>query len=136
MKREHDMPFGAQCRKDGTVRFRFWAPSADSAALVLTSSPDRELKMSATRDGWFELVTSEADAGSHYHFKINEKQLVPDPASRFQPAGVHGPSEVVDPNAFEWEDANWRGRSWDEAVIYELHLGTFTPEGTFAAAER
>jgi malto-oligosyltrehalose trehalohydrolase len=61
---------------------------------------------------------------------------VPDPASRFAPVGVHGPSEIIDANAFQWSDAEWRGRSWNEALLYELHVGTFTPEGTFSAASR
>ena len=61
-------------------------------------------------------------------------QEVPDPASRFQPRDVHGPSEVIDPGAFAWQDHAWHGRRWGEAVIYELHVGTFTPAGTFAAA--
>lgn len=128
------MPFGAECREDGTVRFRLWAPIADTVTLVVKDSPDRELSMAATGDGWFELITSEAHSGSQYQFKINDERLVPDPASRFQPAGVHGPSEVIDPGAFQWQDANWRGRPWNEVVIYEMHVGTFTPEGTFAAA--
>ena len=59
---------------------------------------------------------------------------VPDPASRYQPQDVHGPSEVIDPSAYEWTDRDWRGRPWDEAVLYELHIGAFTPEGTFRAA--
>src|SRR5207302_301473 len=77
-----------------------------------------------------------ATAGSRYQFEINGQTKVPDPASRFQPSDVHGPSEVIDPAAFDWQDEHWRGRPWEEAVIYELHIGTFTPDGTFAAAEQ
>jgi len=135
MKRKHDMPFGAECRDDGTVRFRIWAPAASSVDLRLGTNPERELPMPRLDAGWFELVT-EARAGTEYRFQIDHHQLVPDLASRFQASGVHGPSEVIDPLAFEWRDANWHGRAWDEAVIYELHVGTFTPEGTFAAAEK
>jgi malto-oligosyltrehalose trehalohydrolase len=83
--------------------------------------------------GWFELITDAAKSGSQYHFRIDGERDVPDPASRFQPRDVHGPSEVIDPVAFEWRDQTWRGRRWEEAVIYELHVGAFTPAGTFSA---
>ena len=83
--------------------------------------------------GWFELITDAAKSGSQYHFRIDSEREVPDPASRFQPRDVHGPSEVIDPLAFEWRDLAWRGRRWEEAVIYELHVGAFTPAGTFSA---
>jgi maltooligosyltrehalose trehalohydrolase len=133
MKRKHDMPFGAETRDDGSVRFRLWAPEASSVALQL-KIPDRALPMSRLSEGWFELVTK-AGAGTQYSFKIDDTQLVPDPASRLQPSGVHGPSEVIDPFVYEWQDANWKGRPWDEAVIYEVHVGTFSPEGNFAGVE-
>jgi malto-oligosyltrehalose trehalohydrolase len=133
MKRKHEMPFGAELRDDGTVRFRLWAPKASSVTLQLRDA-ERGLPMSRLDGGWFELAT-EAGVGSQYSFKIDDQQLVPDPASRFQPSGVHGPSELIDPLAYEWRDADWRGRPWDEAVIYELHVGTFSPEGTFAGVE-
>jgi maltooligosyltrehalose trehalohydrolase len=135
MKRKHEMPFGAQRRNgDGeTVRFRLWAPKASTVALQL-NNPERHLPMLQLEEGWFELVTT-APAGAHYTFKVDDQHVVPDPASRLQPSGVHGASEVVDPMAFDWTDSNWRGRPWDEAVIYELHVGTFSPEGTFAGAE-
>jgi malto-oligosyltrehalose trehalohydrolase len=91
----------------------------------------------ATRlaDGWFELVIADLPSGTRYKFRINGELQVPDPGSRFQPQDVHGPSEVIDPCAFEWSDTEWRGRSWEEAVIYELHVGAFTLQGTFAGAE-
>jgi len=133
MKRKHEMPFGAETRDEGTVRFRLWAPNASSVLLQLRN-PHRALPMSRADEGWFELTT-EARAGAQYSFKINEEDNVPDPASRFQPSGVHGPSEVIDPFAYDWQDASWKGRRWDEAVIYELHVGTFCPQGTFAGVE-
>jgi len=126
------MPFGAECRDDGTVRFRLWAPAAQSVALHVNG---RGLPVPTVGEGWFEVVT-EARPGNQYKFKINNEQGVPDPASRFQPSGVHGPSEVIDPCAFEWINGNWRGRPWEEAVVYELHLGTFSPEGTFSGAQK
>ena len=133
MKRKHEMPFGAECRDDDSVRFRLWAPKASKVDLQFTNLK-RELPMLRLDDGWFELV-AQAGAGEHYGFKIDDQQVVPDPASRFQPLGVHGASEVIDPLAYAWQDSNWKGRPWDEAVIYELHVGTFSPEGTFAGAE-
>lgn len=134
MNCRHKMPFGAECRNDGATRFRLWAPMASSVALILTES-DREFAMAQAGGGWFELV-AEARPGAQYKFRINGQQQVPDPASRFQPSGVHGPSEVIDPFAFEWQITRWRGRPWKEVVIYELHVGTFSPEGTFAGAEK
>ena len=133
MNRKHEMPFGAEYRDDGTVRFRLWAPKAAFVTLELKNI-ERGLAMSRLDNGWFELVT-EARAGAQYSFKINNQQLVPDPASRFQPSGVHGPSEVIDPLACDWKDPDWKGRRWDEAVIYEMHVGTFSSEGTFVGAE-
>jgi maltooligosyltrehalose trehalohydrolase len=133
MKRKHEMPFGAEIRDDGSARFRLWAPKASFVVLQLKNL-ERALPMSRGDEGWFELTT-EAHAGAQYHFKIDDKQLVPDPASRFQPSGVHGPSEVIDPFTYDWQDSNWKGRRWDEAVIYELHVGTFSGEGTFAGVE-
>jgi malto-oligosyltrehalose trehalohydrolase len=127
------MPFGAECLDDGNVRFRLWAPKAQRVDLCLANQEPRAL--SKLEDGWLELVIH-APAGSRYQFEINGQTKVPDPASRFQPSDVHGPSEVIDPAAFDWQDEQWRGRPWEEAVIYELHIGTFTPKGTFAAAEQ
>lgn len=136
MRRKHEMPFGAQCRDNGTVRFRLWAPNASTVSLRLAVSPGQDMPMSRVDDGWHEVVTRLAKPGTPYQFLIEGKQAVPDPASRFQPAGVHGQSEVIDPSAYEWQDENWRGRPWEEAVIYELHIGAFTPEGTYKAAEQ
>ena len=133
MRRRHPMPFGAECLDDGNVRFRLWAPKAQRVDLCLANQEPRAL--SKLEDGWLELVIH-APAGSRYQFEINGQTKVPDPASRFQPSDVHGPSEVIDPAAFDWQDEHWRGRPWEEAVIYELHIGTFTPDGTFAAAEQ
>ena len=136
MKRSHAMPFGAERRDDGSVRFRLWAPKARSVEILLCNPESHQLSLSRQSEGWFELVTDQAKAGSLYQYQIGGQSKVPDPASRFQPSDVHGPSEVVDPAAFEWEDQAWLGRPWQETVIYELHVGTFTPEGTFAGAQQ
>lgn len=128
LHRIHRMPFGAQPEKDGT-RFRLWAPSARSVALFLDGD---ELPMQAGDGSWFALDVPGAGPGSRYQFRIDGGLLVPDPASRSNPDDVHGPSEVIDPESFAWEDGGWRGRAWEEAVIYELHVGAFSPEGSFA----
>jgi maltooligosyltrehalose trehalohydrolase len=133
-RRRHEMPFGAQIQPDSRVRFRLWAPAAARVELVLEppSQPARALALEQQADGWYELVTDEARAGSPYRYRIDGGALVPDPASRRNSQGVHGPSEVVDPEAFAWTDADWRAPPWQQSVVYELHVGTFTPEGTFA----
>jgi len=88
------------------------------------------------RDGWFELTDKQAKAGTRYQYRIDGEMLVPDPASRFQPEDVDGPSEVIDPAAFHWEEGEWRGRPWREAVVYELHVGAFSPEGTYRGVQK
>jgi len=134
MKRRYNMPFGAECRDDGNVRFRLWAPAARRVELCLVGT-NRTIRLPLDRceEGWFELVTDAARPGTQYHFRIDDAREVPDPASRFQPRDVHGPSEVVDPDAFDWQDRAWHGRPWEEAVLYELHVGAFTPSGAFSA---
>ena len=127
----HSMPFGAQVLAEGGVRFRLWAPAAKSVDLVIAQ---RVRSMRADGKGWFELTDRDAAPGTLYQYRIDGKQLVPDPASRFQPKDVDGPSEVIDPSRYPWKDAGWRSRPWQEAVIYELHVGTFTEEGSYAAA--
>jgi len=130
MRRHHELPFGAELSAIG-VRFRLWAPRAKSVALVLEDGP--ELPMEAEPDGCFALMTEEARAGSRYRYRVDGEPY-PDPASRFQPEGVHGASEVIDPTAYEWRDADWRGRPWHELVLYELHLGAFSERGDFFGA--
>ena len=136
MRASHDMPFGCVPLQAGGVRFRLWAPSARRVDLKLEKTGSSVLlPMQAGEDGWYQLDCPQAAAGSRYRFQIDGGVLVPDPASRANPDDVHGASLVVDPLAFDWEDADWRGRRWEEAVVYELHVGTFTPAGTFAGVE-
>ena len=137
MKRQHTMPFGAEQCGEGCIRFRLWGPAANEVNLCLNEAAGAVLlPMTQSAGGWFELCTDRARIGSHYKFQVDKGQMVPDPASRFQPRDVHGPSEVIDPASFNWQDSSWTGRSWEQAVIYEVHLGTFSSEGTFAAAEQ
>jgi maltooligosyltrehalose trehalohydrolase len=126
--RRHTMPFGAEVLGDGGVRFRLWAPGAQQVSLVLGN---RELAMRPGEGGWYETL-EKAAPGALYRYRIDGGQEVPDPASRFQPRDVDGPSEVIDPHAFEWQDEGWRGRAWQEAVLYELHVGTFTSQGSYS----
>jgi 1,4-alpha-glucan branching enzyme/maltooligosyltrehalose trehalohydrolase len=128
--RAHAMPFGAEVR-DGGVRFRLWAPGARRVDLCLEGPVQEVLPMQAEDEGWHACIIGRAAAGSRYRYRIDGGMRVPDPASRFQPADLHGPSQVVDPHAFAWQDTDWRGRPWEETVCYELHVGTFTERGTF-----
>lgn len=129
------MPFGAEYCASG-VRFRLWAPQARQVGLCQSHNKHEECRaMEPKGEGWFELISHDAGPGMKYRFQVDGAIKVPDPASRFQPHDVHGPSEVVNPAAFHWTDEKWPGRRWEEAVIYELHVGTFTREGTFAAVE-
>lgn len=126
------MPFGAEHLGDGTVRFRLWAPAAHKVEVIIENATHgKRIPLQELEQGWFEVITDGANSGSQYLFRIDGDREVPDPASRFQPKDVHGPSEVIDPTVFEWSDGEWLGRRWEEAVIYELHVGAFTAEGTF-----
>jgi len=142
------MPFGAELLPNGRgTRFRLWAPSAPRAELQLlglggagvggSSSPSL-YPLRAAPGGWHEAVVREAHAGARYKFLVHsrdgEQTAVPDPASRSNPEGVHGPSAVVDPHCYAWRESSWRGLPWEAAIIYELHVGTFSRAGTFAAA--
>ena len=127
------MPFGAAVLPAGGARFRLWAPSANQVELCLDRPSAIALPMRALDAGWYERVVPDASTGDRYAFRIDGGLRVPDPASRFNAADVHGPSMLVDPRAHAWRDTEWRGRPWHEAVVYELHVGTFTPQGTFIA---
>jgi len=130
------MPFGAELLPGGGARFRLWAPGAGAVGLALEGPDGTAIRpMDPEPGGWFALDCREG-AGTLYRFVIDGGIRVPDPASRSNPQGVHGPSQVCDPQAFAWADADWRGRPWAEAVLYELHVGTFSPEGRFAGVER
>jgi malto-oligosyltrehalose trehalohydrolase len=128
-RRHHALPFGAELVPGGT-RFRLWAPRAHSLALRLG---DAVLPMDAEPEGWFSLTTARAGPGARYRYVVDGKAY-PDPASRRQPEGVHGASEVVDPGMYAWAASGWRGRAWEEIVLYELHLGTFSETGDFVGA--
>lgn len=132
------MPFGAEFDARGRTRFRLWAPSAAAVELELSDAGPayRPVPLGALGDGWYEAVRDDAPPGTRYRYRVDHELSVPDPASRFNPDDVHGASEVIDPGAYQWQDAGWRGRPWSEAVVYELHVGAFTRAGTFAAVEK
>lgn len=130
VQRRHAMPFGAEFCSDNTVRFRLWAPGISSIELLIDE--ETPIRMQRSQTGWFEHKSHKANPGSRYCYRLDSGLCVPDPASRFNPQDVHAASQVIDPGAFEWQDKDWRGRPWEQAVIYELHVGTFTPEGNFA----
>ena len=133
LSRIHRMPFGAEVQPDGCVRFRLFAPKAETVQVAIEGR-DEPIAMVSCGDGWHELLTDAATVGSLYRYVLPDGSRVPDPASRFQPQDASGPSEVLAPGSYLWKDSAWTGRAWKEAVIYELHIGTFTPEGTFRAA--
>ncbi|MDQ0316484.1 malto-oligosyltrehalose trehalohydrolase [Amorphus orientalis] len=131
-RRRFEKTWGAELLAEGGARFRLWAPGETQVAVRLDDTT--EAPMTPGDDGWFELVLQDARPGDHYAFVLGDGFTVPDPAARAQAGDVHGPSVIVDPGAHRWAHPEWTGRPWPEAVIYELHLGTFTPGGTFLSA--
>ena len=131
-------PVGAEVT-DGGVAFRVWAPKRRHVAVVIEGGGEHaEHALTGEPDGYFSGFVPGTEPGARYRFRLDaDETLYPDPASRFQPEGPHGPSEVADPFAFRWSDAGWRGVTLAGQVIYEMHVGTFTRDGTWrAAAER
>lgn len=123
--------WGAEYNADGSVRFRLWATGQQSITLRLAAS---EVDMEPAGEGWFEAIVDNIEPGAVYDFVLADGSVVPDPASRAQKTDVNGPSLVIDPYHYLWQNNQWRGRRWEETVVYELHIGTFTPQGTFRAA--
>ena len=122
---------GAKVRADGIV-FRVWAPACRTVDVIVDGR--RPLAMTRQPDGTFEVTTPGLAAGARYQYRLDGDRHRPDPASRYQPDGVHGPSVAVDPGSFTWTDEGFRGRKLADYVLYELHVGTFTRTGTFEAA--
>ena len=130
------LPIGAEPYSDG-VHFRVWAPRCSKIEVLIESSGS----MAATalepeEEGYYVGFVQGASAGSTYRFRLDDGACYPDPASRFQPGGPHGPSQVIDPARFRWTDQQWPGVRIEHQVIYEMHIGTFTPAGTWEAARR
>ena len=123
--------WGAERVSGDEVRFRLWATGQQRVTLRLSG---KDIAMTRQPDGWFETQLSGVAPGAEYDFLLADGTSVPDPASRGQKDDVNGPSLVIDPEAYVWQNTDWQGRPWQESVVYELHIGTFTPQGTFQAA--
>ncbi len=123
---------GANRLADGRWEFLLWAPNARSVSLHLLHSGEL-LTMAPLSRGYFRRTVENLEPGTRYFFQLDGARELPDPASRFQPEGIHGPSEVVDLNQFHWTDQSWQGRTLERSIFYEIHVGTYTAQGTFDA---
>src|SRR5438270_4400103 len=128
-------PVGLEPLSEGGVHFRVWAPRCRELAVEIEGLAP--VSLTAEAGGYFSGRVREARAGMRYRLRPDRgDEAWPDPASRFQPDGPHGASEIIDPGAFHWTDAAWRGRRREELVIYEMHIGPFTPDGNLDVAAR
>lgn len=133
------LPVGAEVQPDGGVHFRVWAPLKSKVHVVIEGGMSKSpgIELMPEDNGYFSGLAGDAGNSTLYRYRLDEdNNLYPDPASRFQPQGPHGPSQVVDPEKFEWTDGKWRGSTLKGQVLYEMHIGTFTKEGTWEAATR
>lgn len=133
MSSQFKLGLGANCLGDGRTSFRVWAPDRRQVDVSTEGGPVNHLFPLQRDDRGYFYGTHPIDVGQRYKYRLDGADRFPDPCSRFQPEGPHGPSEVVDPSSFPWSDADWPGVKLDGQVIYELHVGAFTPEGTLAA---
>lgn len=127
------MRISAQKQDDNSCFFSVWAPEKKSMLLHIVLPEEKIVPMTRVDEGYFSVRVRDVKDGCRYYFKPDGENDYPDPASQYQPEGVHGPSEVVDHRAYKWNDQSWRGLPLSDMIIYELHVGTFTPEGTFEA---
>jgi maltooligosyltrehalose trehalohydrolase len=128
----HKEKLGAVLLGENACSFLLWAPRANRVDVCLGEPPERAIPMQALGCGYFHTLVEGVSPGALYRYRLNNEKERPDPASRFQPRGVHGPSQVAD-NRFHWNDSRWAGLPLEKYVLYELHVGTFTPQGTFDA---
>src|SRR4029450_5482286 len=146
LKRHRRLPVGAEVLPEGGVHFRVWASRRQRGEGRLEGGPRDTpgalplavaLAPEAEAPGYFSALVTAAGAGTLYRYRLDGgPALYPDPVSGFQPSGPPCPSQVIDPGTFQWTDADWLGVPLERQVIYEMHLGTFTPEGTWEAASR
>src|ERR1041384_5353447 len=124
------LDLGARPIDSSTVHFRVWAPHAKQVSINFIGQFETAIRppvqMNPSEHGYFDVTVSGTEPGARYRYVLDGQKERPDPASRFQPDGVHGPSEVIDPDAFQWSDDDWAGLAFQQLVIYELHVGTFT----------
>ena len=121
---------GARCVRDNHCSFRVWATQADKVEVHIVSPTDRFVPLKKDEFGYHSAIVENVSPGTEYLYRLDGKLERPDPASRWQPQGVHGPSRIIDTH-FDWTDGAWRGLSLRDHIIYELHVGTFSEEGTF-----
>ncbi|MGB9826052.1 MAG: alpha-amylase family glycosyl hydrolase, partial [Desulfofundulus sp.] len=124
-------PPGATYLEDGRCYFSVWAPRAESLAVHILGPRERFVPLEKGRHGYFYGAVGKVEPGTLYFYLLDGERERPDPASRYQPEGVHGPSQVVDLKSFAWHDRCWSGPARESLVFYEIHVGTFTREGTF-----
>jgi maltooligosyltrehalose trehalohydrolase len=130
-------PVGAEIISGLGTHFRVWAPKRNTVSVVLEEMNNRSFPLEKENNGYFSGLVSDAKEGSLYRFKLDDDQsFYPDPASRFQPEGPHGPSKIINPGNYKWKSSDWKGINLKGQVIYELHIGTFTKEGTWNSASK
>src|SRR5439155_11771658 len=142
LRQQRRLPVGADVLPSGGVHFRVWASRRQHVEVVLEGGPGHHpgaepisIALEPEGDGYFSGLVPEAAAGTLYRYRLDgSAESYPDAASRFQPHGPHGPSQVIDPGIFQWHDQDWRGVPLEGQVLYEMHVGTFTPTGTWEAA--
>ncbi|HEY9650760.1 MAG TPA: malto-oligosyltrehalose trehalohydrolase, partial [Coleofasciculaceae cyanobacterium] len=127
------MKVGSNYLGEGRCEFTVWAPIRDKVALQIVHPSHRLIPLQKDEWGYWKVIAEDIEPGTLYFYKIEGELDRPDPASQSQPKDVHGPSEVIDHSQMNWTDAGWSGVPLEEMIIYELHVGTFTPEGTFEA---
>jgi maltooligosyltrehalose trehalohydrolase len=133
MKDVRKLPVGAEVMAGGGVNFRVWAPIRRKVELLLEQ---QEVRLVPEENGYYSAFVRDAKPGMLYRFRLDGDGAFPDPASRYQPQGPHGPSEIIEPVVFRWSDQSWQGLPLQGQVLYEMHIGTFTQEGTWQAAVR
>src|SRR5690606_8758634 len=135
-----NFPVGAEITGNGEVSLRVWAPNHKKIEAALIKKEENDFKLDSLiemlpeSEGFFSITTTQVKKNSLYKFKIDDKDLFPDPASRFQPFGPHGPSQVIDSRDYRWRCSDWKGIKLNGQILYEMHFGTFTKEGTYLAA--
>ncbi len=130
----HRKRWGAEYIDARHTRVRIWAPAIDQVELLCGNGA--VLPMDRSGDGWFETQTAQLQPGTAYAFRLPDGQVVPDPAARAQNGSVHDASLLIDPHEYTWKTHHWHGRPWEEAIVYELHTGTFTEAGSFDGVQR
>src|SRR5450631_3651630 len=128
------LDLGATLLEDGSASFRVWAPRVQELSVILSNKGGSPVPLAAEGNGYFSGIVKDISEGERYLYLLDGEIARPDPASRFQPEGVHGSSQVVAADRSIWSDNGWKGIPLDDYIIYELHVGSFTPQGTFDGA--